>query len=175
MQRVDASGRLGAWSELRPFHVSGAASRSWRLPRTRPPSNHEERSSSGTTQPRPSAVSKYRWVAVKGTTRLDQDTPAKSYAPVARLADGTWQWTVTALDASGKEELRDLVSTDLRREWHHRTRPITLEGSGQVGTHMSVAPFNWDPADVTTTGFQWYRGILAVTGADSEALHAHLG
>ncbi len=131
VQRVDASGRLGAWSDLRAFRVTAP------LPVLEAPSD------ATTVEPRgalfewadattAAEVSKYRWTAVKGTTRLTQDTPARAYAPVARLADGTWTWTVSALDASGKELATSSPRTFVVSGIPHAT--ITLEGSGQVGT-----------------------------------------
>ena len=163
MQRVDASGRLGAWSDLRAFHVSGSK------PVLKAPSD------ATTVEPRgalfewdddPTAASavRYRWAAVNGTTRVTQDTSAKAFAPTSRLNDGTWTWTVTALDGSGRELGTSAPRTFSVSGTPHAT--VTLEGAGQVGTSLNVAPFNWDVPEVTTT-FQWYRGSSLIAGATS--------
>ncbi|MDP3891616.1 DUF4962 domain-containing protein, partial [Nocardioides sp.] len=105
VRRVDASGRKGGWSDLThpmsTFRVVGAApalhapSTGLRLP---------SRQSLFSWGPAPGASTYLfeRRRAGSSTITESVKTAALAHAPTKAVADGTWQWRVTAQDAGGK-------------------------------------------------------------------------
>ena len=94
-------------------------------------------------------------------------TRATAWAPTSTLPAGTAQWRVTALDTAGKDlgssPWREFVVVDPPAV----ATPVTISGSGRVGTELRVAAPTFDPVAETTT-YQWYRGTSRITGATGE-------
>lgn len=166
VRRADADNRAGQWSLQGQFTSAGLA------PTLLSPSDNAEvppRTSVFTWQPAVDApVSSYRFQMVKGTTTTTVTTSATAYAPTARIADGTWTWTVAALDTSG-----NVINTSAPRSFVVNgtllpTGPVTIEGGTTVGSLLTILPFTWNQPDTTTT-YQWYRGTTAITGATGDS------
>ncbi|HEX2895852.1 MAG TPA: hypothetical protein VHO29_17750 [Marmoricola sp.] len=162
VRRADADGRTGDWSAVGHFTSAGSA------PSLLSPADDAEvppRTAVFTWQPATDApVSSYRFQMTKGTTTTTVNTGATSYAPTARIADGTWTWTVAALDTKN-----NVIGTSAPRSFTVNgtltpTGPITLQGSGSVGSLLTILPFTWNQPDTTTT-YQWYRGTSVISGA----------
>jgi large repetitive protein len=162
VRRRDANNRTGPWSPLSPFTVSGT-----------PPT---------LISPAPGAAVApsdgiFSWGAVDqaasyrferrvaGSSNISESvsTPALSFAPYALIDGGSWQWRVTAVDANGQaiasSAWRDFSVVD-----HPvATTPVSIVGSGAVGTVLTVQAPAWNVPGVTTT-YQWMRGPNAIGG-----------
>ena len=166
VRRVDASNRKGGWSALRPFLVTAPAPT---------PTNPAE----GADVPPSDALfswdveptaTTYRFERRRpGSTEITETvtTPATAWAPAKVLTGGSWEWRVTSLDANNAA----LGSSAWRPFGVHdtpvATTPVRLQGSGGVGTALTVVPPVWDMPDVVTT-YQWLRDGRAITGATGD-------
>ena len=173
VRRVDAAGRAGDWSGLQTFRFEGFT------PAVSSPAAGQVAPPTGalfTWEPDDRATS-YRFERRRpGSTDLAETvtTRATAWAPVKALAAGTAQWRVVALDATtkplGASPWRDVVVVDPPRE----VTPVTVSGSGKVGTDLRLSAPTFDPA-VTTTTYQWYRSSTAggagsaIAGATGES------
>ncbi len=164
VRRLDARGRTGPWSALQEFTVTGAAPTL-----TSPAQSADVAPSDGlfTWQGVANAATYKFERRVHGAPSSTEtvSTAALGYAPVAAIAGGAWQWRVTAVDASGQvmasSEWRDFTVTD-----HPvATTPVSITGSGAVGTDLTVQAPGWNLSGVTTT-YQWKRGTGNISGAD---------
>lgn len=163
LQRVDASGRLGEWTPLRPFRVSGEG------PTLLAPENAASlspRKALFTWEAAPGAVaSKYRFKATgPGGASVVSETASVAYAPTVRMADGAWTWAVTGLDTAGQE-----IGTSTARQVvvvGSPTTTLTVSGTARLGGTLRVETPRWSHPGVVT-GYQWLRDGRAITGATS--------
>jgi hypothetical protein len=167
VRRTDASGRKGAWSGFTSFSVVGV------------PPVLVAPAPGATVAPRESVFSwlpvaraaKYRFERRRPGSSSPivetSDTPALAWAPTAALAGGDWQWRITAIDASnqvlGLSEWRDFKTIDPPTA----NIPVSISGSGQIGTALTAFPPTWNLPDVVTT-YQWLREGKAIAGATGE-------
>ena len=163
VRRTDAKGRTGPWTDLEPFTVAGSA------PTLVSPA-------AGGDVPPSDGLFSWQSVANAGTYRFERrvvgaatsaetvTTAALSYAPTAAIAGGDWQWRVSALDAAGQV----LATSDWRgftvTDHPLASTPVSITGSGAVGTALTVQAPGWNLPGVTTT-YQWKRGTGSITGA----------
>ncbi len=162
VQRVDARGRLGGWSELAPFTVGGtrvdllAPGEGIRLDPNGAVFSWDE-------EARASSFRFERRAVGASTLAENRMTPALAWAPTTSIAAGSWQWRVVALDAAGAElgasPWRGFTVID-----RPATTPPQITGSGQVGSALTSTPPSWNLPDVATT-YQWYRGSTPIAGA----------
>lgn len=168
VRRVDAVGRAGDWSGTRAFRFAGFA------PLQTVPAEGAVVPPSGALfgwQVDPRATS-YRFERRKPGSVTDLaetvTTRATSWAPTAAMAAGTAQWRVTALDAAGtalgSSPWRDVVVVDPPAV----VTPVTVAGSGRVGSDLRLSAPTFDPVADTTT-YQWYRDTTAIVGATAES------
>ena len=84
------------------------------------------------------------------------------------MAAGTAQWRVTALDAKGQvlgaSPWRDVVVVDPPAV----ATPVTISGSGRVGSDLHLSAPAFDPV-VETTTYQWLSNGSTITGATGPA------
>ena len=163
VRRLDAKGRTGPWSDLQPFVVVGT-----------PPTLIGP--AQGADVPPSDGLFSWQAVAdattykferrVLGASSVTQTvtTPALAYAPTAAVAGGDWQWRVTAIDAAGQplasSDWRDFSVTD-----HPiAITPVSITGSGAVGTALTAQAPGWNLPGVATT-YQWKRGTSSISGA----------
>ena len=166
VRRVDAKGRKGAWSALTSFTVTGST------PTLEGPFEDElvaPADAHFTWEKDPLAASyRFERSAPGGTIAETQNTPALAWAPRLAIPGGDWQWRVTSLDASGKS----LGSSGWRSfrviDTPAADTPVSISGSGQVGTVLTVHPPTWNLAGVQTT-YQWLQNNVVIPGATGEA------
>ncbi|MBD3948140.1 Ig-like domain repeat protein [Nocardioides ganghwensis] len=94
-------------------------------------------------------------------------TAASAYAPLTNLVSGTYQWTVTARDASGNAIGSASSSFTVNNQLQASLRPVieTPEGTG-LGKTLTLSAPAWTPAGVSvTTTYQWQRDGMGITGA----------
>lgn len=166
VRRVDALGRKGGWSTLRPFLVTAPA------PTLTNPAESADVPPSDAlfSWDVESTATTYRFERRRpGSTELTESvtTPASAWAPTKALAGGSWEWRVTSLDANNAA----LGSSSWRPFTVHdtpvATTPVGVQGSGGVGTALTVVPPVWDLPDVVTT-YQWLRDGRTITGATGQ-------
>uniref|UniRef100_UPI002FC8945A Ig-like domain repeat protein n=1 Tax=Aeromicrobium sp. TaxID=1871063 RepID=UPI002FC8945A len=98
-------------------------------------------------------------------------TSARAYAWPALLADGTWTWTVTALDGSGAS-----LGTSAARSFIVsypslvKVTSPSFTGTRTVGSTLTASPGSFGssaagPAVAATYKYQWLRGGGAISGA----------
>jgi hypothetical protein len=165
VRRHDAENRTGAWSPLTPFTVSGT-----------PPTLISPVDGAGVAP----SDGIFSWGAVDqaasyrferqlaGSSNITESvtTPALAYAPTAAIDGGSWQWRVTALDPSGQPIASSAWRNFTVIDHPIAVTPVTISGSGAVGTALTAQPPGWNVPGVTTT-YQWMRGnnpISAATG-----------
>jgi hypothetical protein len=158
VRRKDARNRFGGWSDREPLTVSDS------LVALNAPT------SSGVVAPRDSVFS---WQAIPGASEYKiiltsptgaqtvQVTKATAWAPVAKLASGTWTWRVEPRDTAGvgmgsSASQTFLVSSELGAEQATR-----IEGSGQLDSVLTGYAPVWSETPDSVT-YQWYRGSTAV-------------
>lgn len=166
VRRVDAKGRRGGWSETRTLLAPGL------VPAAVTPAD-------GSTVPPGTAL--YGWEPEERATsyRLERRTPgttslaesvttrATAWAPTAAIAAGTWEWRVVALDAAGAALGASPWRTFAVVDPPAVATPVTVSGSGAVGTELRVAAPIFDPV-VDTIAYQWLRGSRVIEGATGE-------
>jgi hypothetical protein len=166
VRRVDASGRKGGWSALRPFLVTAPAPT-----QTNPAEGADVPPSDAlfSWDAEPTATT-YRFERRRpGSTEVTESatTAATAWAPAKALTGGPWEWRVTSLDANaaalGSSAWRPFAVHDTPVA----TTPVHLQGSGGVGTALTVVPPVWDMPDVATT-YQWLRDGRTITGATGD-------
>ncbi len=166
VRRVDTKGRRGEWSPTRRFRFDGFPV----SPAAPAPSEVVPPAGGRFSWLADTRASAYRFERRKpGSTDLAETvtTRATAWSPTSAMAGGTAQWRVVALDAAGQSlgssPWRDFVVVDPPRV----VIPVTITGSGAVGTELRAYAPTFDPAAVTTT-YQWYRGTSAIAGATGE-------
>jgi hypothetical protein len=176
VRRVDAKGRKGGWSADRTFRIDG-----YELAAITPAVGAVVAPSTAyfawDKDPR---ATTYRLERRRvGTTSLVDPvtTRATAWAPTAALGAGSWEWRVVALDAAnsaaGASPWRPFAVVDPPAV----VTPVSVTGSGKVGTVLEAFPPTFDPA-VETVAYQWYRGttpISGATGATYTVVQADLG
>ena len=178
VRRKDAEGRLGAWSALRSFTVSKPAPAL-----ASPAAGAQVEPSDGLfTWDVLAGAAKYKFERRKvGTTTVVEPitTPALAAAPTDAITGGSWEWRVIAYDtkghALGAAEWRPFTVVDTPVA----TTPVSISGSGAVGTPLTLNPPTWNMPDGTvTTTYQWYRGTSAIagqTGITYDVVNADVG
>jgi len=164
VQRVDASGRPGSWSELRQFKVR------------KPEPTLVSPVADALVEP---SDSLFTWQQVTGATNYKFErrvansssvteavtTAALAWAPTAAIAGGSWQWRVSALDTSGHALGSSPWTSFTVVDTPVATTPVSISGSGAVGTTLTLNPPIWNmPPGTVTTTYQWYRGSGAIAG-----------
>ena len=84
-------------------------------------------------------------------------TVATALTPVSNLVTGTYQWTVTASDASGNTIGTASSSFQVDAQLQATLRPVieTPEGTG-IGKTVTLTPPAWTPGGVSvSTTYQW--------------------
>ena len=162
VRRRDANNRTGPWSPLTPFTVTGTAPTLLSPAPGAAVAPSDGIFSWGAVD----QAAGYRFERrVAGTSNISETvtTPALSFAPTVLIDGGNWQWRVTAIDANGQtiasSAWRDFSVTD-----HPvATTPVSIVGSGAVGTVLTVQAPSWNVVGVTTT-YQWMRGTNPLGG-----------
>lgn len=164
VRRNDAKNRPGGWSALRVFQVTSPAVS---LLSPAPSAQVEPADGLFTWEALPQAT-KYRFERrlVGGSIIAETvTTPALSWAPTAAIAGGSWEWRVTGLDSAGHLLQPSAWRPFTVIDTPGATIPVSISGSGKVGTPLTLNPPTWNmpPATVTTT-YQWYRDTSLLTG-----------
>ncbi|GAA4721726.1 hypothetical protein [Nocardioides conyzicola] len=163
VRRVDASGRKGGWSALRPFVVTGPA------PTLTSPSADADVPPSDAlfTWDAEAAATTYRFERRRPATSDVAETvttAATAWAPTKALPSGSWEWRITSLDVNGAALGWSAWRPFAVHDTPLATTPVGVQGSGGVGTAMTVVPPVWDMPGVVTT-YQWLRDGSAIAGA----------
>ncbi len=168
VRRVDARGRPGDWSALFSFRVEG-----FPLSAAAPAAGAVVPPTGGLFTWLPDArATGYRFERRRpndpnNSVAETVTTQATAWAPTSTLAAGTTQWRVTALDSGGKElgssSWREFVVIDPPAV----ATPVTISGSGRVGTELRAFAPTFDPVAEMTT-YQWYRGLSTISGATGD-------
>ncbi len=164
VRRTDADGNKGPWSATGRFRVAAGA-----VQLLTP-------ALGGSTAPN-NALLQWNRVAAAATyavtltppsgSPINTVTAASAFAPVANLVSGTYQWTVTARDASGNPIGSASSSFTVNNQLQATLRPVvgTPEGTGLGKTVTAAAPA-WSPGGVSvTTTYQWLRDGAPISGA----------
>lgn len=166
IRRTDAKGRKGAWTPLRPFTVTGDAPTL-----TTPAPDALVSPTAGVfTWAAQATATSYRWQRRLVGSDVVADsvvTPATSWAPLVAIPAGSWQWQVVALDANarvlGASPWRGFTVIDPPTA----TTPVSITGSGAIGTSLTLSAPGWNINGVETT-YQWYRGSTPIGGETGE-------
>ncbi|WP_166133407.1 Ig-like domain repeat protein [Nocardioides ochotonae] len=166
VRRIDAKGRKGAWSEQRSFTIDAVA-----LSAIGPSPGAVVAPSAGYFSWEPDArATSYRFERRQpGGTSLAENiaTRATAWASRAAIPAGTWEWRVVALDAKnaalGASPWRTFSVVDPPAE----VTPVSISGSGRVGTELRASAPTFDPV-VDETTYQWYRGSSKIADATGE-------
>ena len=175
--RTDADGNKGPWSVSGRFLVSAGAV------------NLLSPAPGGSTPPN-GAVLQWDRVAGAATYAVTLSPPsgspqtfttaASAYAPLTNLVSGTYQWTVSARDASGNAIGSATSSFVINNALQATLKPVisTPEGTS-LGKTLTVTPPVWSPGGVSvTTTYQWLRdgaAISAATGTSYTLVTADFG
>ncbi|GAA5151461.1 hypothetical protein GCM10023340_30310 [Nocardioides marinquilinus] len=168
VRRVDAKNLAGEWTDYRTFTVDA-------LPvATASPDDGALVEPTGglfSWLPDPRATS-YRFERRKpgettGSLAESVSTRATAWAPTSALPAGTAQWRVVAIDAAGKDLGASPWRTFVVVDPPAVATPVTISGSGKVGTELRLSAPTFDPPAETTT-YQWYRGTSVISGATGE-------
>lgn len=158
VRRLDAQNKLGGWSAKQAFTVSSSA------PTLVSPA------SGGAVAPRDSV---FTWSEMPGATDyrvtlvpptgspITQTTKATAWAPVGKLATGTWTWRVETRDASGTVSAQSGTQTFVVTSDVMATEAARIEGSGQIDTILIGHAPVWSRTPDTVT-YQWMRGSTPV-------------
>jgi hypothetical protein len=161
VQKVDASGNKGPWSDLSGPNSSFTVAAS--APAQTSPVNGARLSSVDgyfTWTPVQGAAS-YRFERRRvGATGLDESakTSALAWASTSTIADGTWQWRVVAVNTAGK----DMGASGWRSFLVDGTRPTVKSFSPANGATVKrsvnfKATFSEPVTNVTTATVKLYR------------------
>lgn len=173
VRRADADDRYGQWSATGHFSSQGAAPV---LLNPATGATVDARGALFTWTPSsptaPAASYRLNLVAPSGTTSpAGVTTSARAYAWPALLANGTWSWTVTALDGSGAA-----LGTSSSRTFVVNyptlvtiTKP-SFTGTRTVGSTLTASPGTFGtsaagPAVAATYSYQWLRSGSPIAGA----------
>ena len=177
VRRTDADNNKGPWSVAGRFRVTAGA-----VQLVSP-------ALGGSTPPNGAVL---QWNRVTGAASyavtlspptgqpLNYTTAASAYAPLTNLASGTYQWTVTAKDASGNTIGSATSSFNVNNQLQATLKPVieTPEGTG-LGKTLTVSAPGWSPSGVSvTTTYQWQRdgvGISGATGTSYTLVNADFG
>jgi len=164
VRRNDAKTRPGGWSALRVFSVSAPAV-SLASPA---PSAQVEPSDGLFTWDALAEATKYKFERrlIGGSVVAEAvTTPALSWAPTVAIAGGSWEWRVTGVDSAGHLLQPSAWRPFTVIDTPSATIPVSISGTGKVGTPLTLNPPTWNmpPATVTTT-YQWYRGTSPIAG-----------
>lgn len=164
VRRTDSDNNKGPWSVAGRFRVTAGAM------------NLLSPALGGSTPPN-GAVLQWSRVVGAATYSVSLTSPANStqvfttaasaYAPLTNLVSGTYQWTVTARDASGNAIGSASSSFVVNSQLQASLRPVieTPEGTG-LGKTVTLSPPEWSPAGVSVaTTYQWQRDGANISGA----------
>jgi hypothetical protein len=162
--RTDADGNKGPWSVAGRFKVTaGAMNLLSPAPGASTPPNGAVLQWNRVTGAATYSVS----LAAPNNSTQTFTTAASAYAPVTNLVSGTYQWTITAKDASGNAIGSASSSFVVNSQLQASLKPVieTPEGTGLGKTLTLTAP-SWTPAGVSvTTTYQWQRDGSNISGA----------
>ena len=168
VRRIDAAGRNGAWSDWGNFKVVEPSAT-----QTSPPDNALVPPSDAlfTWSSVPGAES-YRFERRKVDSLTNVEpvtTRALSWAPQLAITEGSWEWRITPVDASGNSLTASAWRPFTVVDAVSATTPVAIDGSGRVGTPLTVTtPPSWNFGAAVTTTYQWLRNGAAIGGAVSE-------
>lgn len=166
VRRVDAQGRRGDWSAVRTVGPPSV------VPSTIAPSDGATVAPSTaffSWEPDDRASS-YRFERrLAGTTSLAENitTRSSAWAPTRPLPAGTWEWRVVTLDTRGAALGASPWSEFVVIDPPAVVTPVSISGSGEVGTELRVSAPTFDP-QVDSISYQWYRGTTKLTGETGE-------
>ncbi|MCY4727560.1 hypothetical protein NYO98_14830 [Nocardioides sp. STR2] len=164
IRRTDSDGNKGPWSVAGRFRVAAGAL------------NLLAPAPGGSTPPNGAVL---QWGRVSGAASYSVmltppsgssqsfSTSASAYAPLTNLVSGTYQWTITAKDASGNPIGSASSSFVVNNQLQASLKPVieTPEGTG-LGKTLRVAAPAWSPGGVSvTTTYQWLRDGSSISGA----------
>lgn len=164
VRRTDSDNNKGPWSVAGRFRVTAGAM------------NLLSPALGGSTPPNGAVL---QWnqvtgaatysVALTSPTNSTQTvtTAASAYAPLTNLVSGTYQWTVTARDASGNAIGSASSSFVVNNQLQASLKPVieTPEGTG-IGKTLTLSEPAWTPGGVSvTTTYQWQRNGSNISGA----------
>jgi hypothetical protein len=160
VRRVDVDGRKGAWSTWRFFTVTGG------LPQLlSPASDASVKGGEGL----------FTWTAVNGATSYKFERRATSassvtetatttnlaWAPLRTIADGSWQWRITALDVNrlpiGSTEWRTFTTTTVQPDITKPTVTAKTPVTSAASTSNFVATFSEPVTGVSGRTMQLFR------------------
>lgn len=163
VRRTDADGNKGPWSVAGRFRVTAGAM------------NLLSPAPGGSTSPN-GAVLQWNRVVGAATYSVALTSPSSStqtfttaasaYAPLTNLVSGTYQWTITARDASGNAIGSASSSFVVNSQLQASLKPVieTPEGTG-LGKTLTLTPPVWTPGGVSvTTTYQWQRDGANIGG-----------
>jgi hypothetical protein len=164
VRRTDSDNNKGPWSVAGRFRVTAGAM------------NLLSPAPGGSTPPN-GAVLQWNRVVGAATYSVSLTAPnnstqtfttaASAYAPVTNLVSGTYQWTITAKDASGNAIGSASSSFAVNSQLQASLKPVieTPEGTG-LGKTLTLSAPSWTPAGVSvTTTYQWQRDGANISGA----------
>jgi hypothetical protein len=164
VRRTDSDGNKGPWSVAGRFRVTAGAM------------NLVSPALGGSTPPNGAVL---QWERLVGAATYDVTlspptgvtqtftTAASAYAPLTNLVSGTYQWTVTAEDASGNAIGSASSSFVVNSQLQASLKPVieTPEGTG-LGKTLTLSEPAWTPGGVSvTTTYQWQRDGVNISGA----------
>jgi hypothetical protein len=164
VRRTDSDGNKGPWSVAGRFRVAAGAVEllSPALGGSTPPNGAVLQWSRVT-----GAASYSVSLTAPGGSTQSFTTAASAYAPLANLVSGTYQWSVTARDASGNAIGSASSSFVVNNQLQATLKPVieTPEGTG-LGRTLTVSPPSWSPSGVSVnTTYQWQRDGSNISGA----------
>jgi hypothetical protein len=165
VRRTDADGNKGDWSVAGRFRVTAGAVQllSPALGGSTPPNSALLQWSRVTG----AASYSVSMLAPNGSTQNFSPIASSAYAPLTNLVGGTYQWTVTARDASGNAIGSASSSFIVNSQLQASLRPVieTPEGTG-LGKTLTLSPPAWSPSGVSvSTTYQWQRDGANISGA----------
>jgi hypothetical protein len=160
VRRVDVDGRKGAWSAWRFFTVSGG------LPQLLSPASDASvkgREGLFTWTPVTGATSyKFERRATSASSVTETVTTSNlAWAPLKTIADGSWQWRVTALDVNrlpiGSTEWRTFTTTTVQPDITKPTVTGKTPVTSAASTSNFVATFSEPVTGVSGRTMQLFR------------------
>lgn len=164
VQRVDASGNLGDWSDTGRFFVTSGT------PNIVAPAAGALQAPNGPVlewEPLAGAASYTVTITPQGVgSNVIANTVSTAWAATAKFASGTYNWSLAAKDASGNTLGTATSSFEVNAVLEADQAPAVLAPHGTaVGDEVQAQPPVWaGHTDVTNT-YQWLRDGAPISGA----------